>query len=42
MHCIATSLSFWVYTIVNETIDYMVKKESRETILNGFLQWSIL
>jgi CDP-diglyceride synthetase len=28
MHCIATSVSFWIYTIVNETIDYMVKKQS--------------
>ena len=26
MHCIATSVSFWIYTIVNETIDYIVKK----------------
>ena len=26
MHCLATSLSFWAYTLVNETIDVLVKK----------------
>jgi len=27
MHCIATSLVFWVYTLIQETIDYIVKKD---------------
>ena len=27
MHCLATSLSFWAYTLVNETVDVLVKKK---------------
>jgi hypothetical protein len=32
MHCIATSMCFWIYTIVQETIDYIVKKYITEPV----------